>query len=66
MGLAQLPSGSEFDEFAEIVRDLAEEADNAVTWQDVLELIEAICQHPVRVFLCRACDLVTMEPGEDD
>ena len=65
MALAELPSGSEFDDFADIIRGLAEEADSAVTWQDVLELIVAVCNHPVRVFLCRACDLVTMETEDD-
>jgi hypothetical protein len=66
MGLAELPSGAEFDDFADLCRGIAEEADDATSWKDVLELILVVCNHPVRVFLCRACDLVTTGDVEDD
>lgn len=52
------PSAAEVEELAELLLGIAEEVEEDLTLEELLELFRAVCVHPVSVFIRRACDLV--------
>ncbi len=59
-----LPSGAELADYADVVNDLAEVDLESLDWEELLDVLIEICNHPVRIFACRVCDLVAR--GSDD
>lgn len=53
-----LPSSSEFADFADVVNDLADTDLDELSLEELLEVLMELCNHPVRKFACRICDLV--------
>lgn len=60
------PSAGEFTELADELLSVADEIEEDLSLEELVELLRAVCSHPVSVFLRRVCDLVTVQDGGDD
>jgi len=58
MDPGQLPSSAEFADYADILMDLSDVDLEGFSLEDVLEALVELCNHPVRKFACRICDMV--------
>ncbi len=65
MAQVPLPSAAELADFAEVCLNLAEEPLEEFEWDELLEALRAFCEHPVRVFACRVCDLVVARDAQN-
>jgi len=60
------PSAADFTELADELSNVADEIEEDLTLEELIELLRVACNHPVTLFLRRLCDLVTVQTGDDD
>ena len=60
------PSAADFTELADELSNVADEIEEDLTLEELIELLRVACTHPVTVFLRRLCDLVGSKTGDDD
>ena len=60
------PSAGDFTELADELLSVADEIEEDLTLEELIDLLRVACTHPVTVFLRRLCDLVGSKTGDDD
>lgn len=65
MVLEASPSPADLTDLADELLIIADEIEEDLTLEELLDLFRRACTHPVTVFIRRMCDLVTV-PVEDE